>query len=289
MLPSPAELKYFLEVANTSNLSRASERLGISQPSLSLAIKRLEETIGTELLIRHQQGVTLTQAGKQLLRHTRQLLQDWEHTKSQALASHQEVQGIFVLGCHSALALYVVSGFLPALVKKHAKLEIQLKHDLSRKILEQVVNLSIDVAIVVNPIKHPDLIIRKLCDDEVGFWVGPGKHPIQKLDSGEAVLMCDPELAQTQALLKAAKKKQLSYGRVMDMDCLEVIANLTASGCGVGILPERVALAMYPTKLKHIPNTPIYKDELCLIYRHENRHIHAIQVIVDAIKAYFEI
>jgi len=61
MLPSAAELEYFLEVANTLNLSRASERLGLSQPSLSLAIKRLELSIGTQLFIRHKQGVTLTQ------------------------------------------------------------------------------------------------------------------------------------------------------------------------------------------------------------------------------------
>ena len=75
---SQAELKYFLEVANTKNLSRASERLGISQPTLSVAIKRLENSIGTELLIRQKRGVALTQAGKQLLIHAKQLLQYWE-------------------------------------------------------------------------------------------------------------------------------------------------------------------------------------------------------------------
>ena len=62
MVPSAAELEYFLEVSSTLNLSRASERLGISQPSLSLAIKRLEQSVGTELFIRHKHGVTLTQA-----------------------------------------------------------------------------------------------------------------------------------------------------------------------------------------------------------------------------------
>lgn len=67
MIPSVAELTYFLEVSNSLNLSRASERLGISQPSLSLAIKRLEQTIGTSLFLRHKHGVSLTQAGKQAI------------------------------------------------------------------------------------------------------------------------------------------------------------------------------------------------------------------------------
>ena len=74
-MASQAELRYFIEVANSLNLSRASERLGISQPSLSVAIKRLEGSIGTELLIRQKRGVVLTQAGKQLLAHAKQLLQ----------------------------------------------------------------------------------------------------------------------------------------------------------------------------------------------------------------------
>lgn len=54
MVPSFSDLQYFQEVANSLSLSRASERLGISQPALSLAIKRLEHLIGAELLIRHQ-------------------------------------------------------------------------------------------------------------------------------------------------------------------------------------------------------------------------------------------
>src|SRR5579862_1970744 len=127
MLPSPAELAYFLEVSATLNLSRASERLGISQPSLSLAIKRLEETLGTSLFVRHKRGVTLTQAGKQLLLYARQLLQYWENTKSKVLASQQEVQGCFTLGCHSTVAIYMVSGFLSDLLENHPKLEIHLK------------------------------------------------------------------------------------------------------------------------------------------------------------------
>src|SRR3990167_3122016 len=222
MLPSAAELEYFLEVSSTLNLSRASERLGISQPSLSLAIKRLEQSVGTELFIRHKHGVTLTQAGKQLLLQARQLLQHWDDTKSKALASHQKVQGYFTLGCHSTIAIYMVSGFLADLLEKYSKLEIHLKHDISRKITEQVINLSIDIGIVVNPFKHPDLIIRKICDDEVTFWVGEGTRKIQNIDSTEAIILCEPDLTQTQTLLKIIKKTGVATNRIMTMNSLEV-------------------------------------------------------------------
>lgn len=283
MLPSSHELVYFLEVANCLNLSRASERIGISQPSLSLSMQKLEKSMGTKLLIRHKQGVTLTQAGKQLLLHSRQLMEYWEKTLSYALASEKEVQGHFSLGCHSTIAIHIVSIFLPDLLNKYPKLQIHLKHDISRKITEQVINLSIDMGIVANPIKHPDLIIRKLCNDEVTFWISKELQS-HNIDPQDIVILCDPELTQTQTLLKKAERYGIVSKRLITTPNLEVIANLTAAGCGMGILPGRVAKSLYPDQLIKIPKMPIYHDELCLIYRNENRSVQAIQTIVQAIR-----
>jgi LysR family transcriptional regulator, cell division regulator len=287
MLPSAAELEYFLELSTSLNMSRASERLGISQPSLSLAVKRLEGSVGTVLFIRHKHGVTLTQAGKQLLLHVRQLVGYWEKTKSEALASQHAVQGYFTLGCASTIAVYLVSEFLPDLLEKHPKLELHLKHDISRKITEKVINLSIDIGIVVNPWKHPDLIIRKLCDDEVTFWGSKGQRGIQNIDSEQAVIICDPDLIQTQWLLKQMKQSGINSERIVTSNSLEAVASLTAKGCGLGIIPTRVVGAMYPDTLKKIPEMPVYSDEVCLIYRNENRNVQAIQTIIDMVKESF--
>ena len=287
MIASSNELIYFVELANTLNFSRASERIGISQPSLSTAIKRLEHSIGTELFIRSKNGVTLTQAGKRLLSHSKQLLQLWNTVKSESLASHHEVQGCVLLGCHPSVALYSLRKFLPYLFSNYPKLEIQLKHDLSRKILESVINLSIDIGIIVNPVKHPDLIIHKLYDDKVALWhSASSKNANQNIHSGDAVIICDPELMQTQSLLKQIHTDGVKYRRIITTSSLEVIASLTAYGGGIGILPTSVALSAYPTKLKPLPKTPTYHDEICLAYRHENRNIKAVQTIISAIKSY---
>ena len=77
-LPSADELKYFLEVAHTLNLSRAAERLGITQPALTLAMHRLEETLGQRILIRSKSGVKLSRAGEKLVAQTRLLVHEWE-------------------------------------------------------------------------------------------------------------------------------------------------------------------------------------------------------------------
>jgi len=285
---SATEVLYFIEIANTQNLSRASERLGIAQPSLSSAVKRLESTIGTRLFTRHKKGVLLTQAGKQLLAHSKQLLQYWNEVKSQALASHHEVQGCFVFGCHPSVALHNLSGFLPTLLNTYPKLEIELKHDISRKITEGIINLSIDIGLVVNPIKHPDLIINKMMDDEVAFMsIKKPLLPHQDFLSEEAIIICDPALTQTQTLLKRLQKENIKYSRLLVSTSLEVIADLTVQGCGIGVLPQSITNRMFPGKLAMVEKVTPFHDEICLVYRHENRSVKAMQVIIAAIKKHF--
>lgn len=283
MIASSNELLYFIELTKTLNFSRASERIGIAQPSLSNAIKRLEYALGTTLFIRDKHKVVLTQAGHNLLLHTKQLLQLWDSTKASCLMTHNEVQGTITLGCHPSVALDFLPRFLPGLLASNPKLELNLKHDLSRKIAEEIINFTVDVGIVVNPIQHPNLIIKKLLIDEVTFWQSE-QFSSNAADLNEKIILCDPELHQTQFLLKKIKPTGLSHHRMITSNNLEVIASLTAKGIGIGILPGSVANSWGQTLLRRLPNAPVYQDEICLVYRHENRNIKAIQVIIEAIK-----
>lgn len=283
MIASPNELLYFIELSKVLNFSRASERIGISQPSLSAAIKRLEHSIGTELFIRDKHKVMLTQAGKNLAIHAKQLLQLWDTTKANCLASKHEVQGNIILGCHPSVALNFLPKFLPKLLTTYPQLEIQLKHDLSRKVAEEIINLNIDVGIVVNPIQHPDLIIKPIFHDEVTCWQ-TSTLPLKAATSEENIIICDPDLIQTQWLLKRLHKKTLKYKRIISTNNLELVASLTLAGAGIGILPASTIAPTQKAKLVMIPGVPIYHDEICLVYRHENRNIKAIQIITDAIK-----
>ena len=100
MIPSPTELSYFLEIVLTKNISRASERLGITQPSLSLAIKRLESDVGCELLLRSKTGVALTKAGQRFSQSAKKLLQEWECVHQSIKKEETEITGQYRLGAH---------------------------------------------------------------------------------------------------------------------------------------------------------------------------------------------
>jgi DNA-binding transcriptional LysR family regulator len=280
MLASPNDLYYFNEVCHTLNFSRASERLGISQPSLSQAMKRLETLIGTSLFIRIKTGVKLTKAGYQLHSHTNSLISLWERVKAESLASCQEVQGRINFGCHSAVATDVLPLVLPDFVATYPHLEIVLLHDLSRKIFEGIVNLSIDIGIIVNPLRHPGLILQKLYDDEVCFWQAADF----KWSHEEGVLIiCDPHLIQTQSMLTQLRQKGITNFRTLTSGSLEVISSLIASGTGIGILPGSAAKLVKPELIK-IANMPTYQDELFLVYRPEQRNLMALKVLIKAIK-----
>lgn len=279
MIPSPTDLKYFVEIAQTQNVSRAAERLGISQPSLSLAMQRLEQSVGAPLLLRSKRGVSLTQAGKQLLAQAKKLLQAWEEVRGAALSSMEEVQGSYTLGCHSSVAMHSLHGIIPALLAANPHLNLTLKHDLSRKIAEDVISMKVDMGIVVNPVQHPDLVIVPLCKDEFTLWRA------QKVVA-EDVLISDTDLVQAQTLMKKLGREGIKIERLMTSGNLEVIADLTAHGAGYGLLPAQVANRARH-KLTRVPKAPVFYDEHCLVFRVENRGVKSIQVIHKAIKSFF--
>src|SRR4051812_16723730 len=93
--PNPWDLRYFQEIARTGNLSRASERLGVGQPALSLSLKRLEEDLGEILFLRRSRGLILTSAGQRLLRESNKLLAAWESVVAETKKSETEMVGRF--------------------------------------------------------------------------------------------------------------------------------------------------------------------------------------------------
>lgn len=270
-LPSPTDLQYFLAVAQSGSLTKAAARLAISQPSLTLAMRRLEQSVGAPVFLRTRRGVTLTQAGERLLAEAKDLYRRWEILSDSIRRSQDEVRGRLVFGIHPSVAIYSLPLFLKSLLRDHVDLEIRLVHDLSRAITRKVIDLEIDIGLVVNPVKHPDLIIQTVAKDEVTVWTATGAN--------EDILIVDPDLAQSQFILRRLKRK---YTRLLECGNLEVILSLAEAGAGHAILPARVAHGKH-SRLKPVNGSPKFSDEICLIYRHEQRNLKSLQALRSAI------
>lgn len=280
-LPSPTEIAYFLEVAQTQNMSRAAERLGIRQPTLSVSLAKLEQIVGAQLFTRTKRGVFLTEAGQVFLSKSQDLVQNWKELQSQTQSQSESFSGHLRLGCHVSVALYTLPFFLPETLKDFPDLEFSLEHDFSRKITESVISLKLDFGIVVNPVQHPDLIIKKLCKDEVTFWKSDKLNPAL-----EKVLIADQNLNQVQSLMGKIKKDR-KFKKFLTTSSLEVGRELAQAGAGIAILPTRVAQMGGKSQLKKVPGLPSFQDEICLIYRAERRSSKTIQNLSQRIQQVF--
>lgn len=283
MIPSSSELRYFLEVANTKNLSRAAERLGVSQPALTLAIKRLEDSFGQDVIIRSKTGVRLTRGGARLVTRVRGLLGSWESICSDADEDSQSIKGIYSVGCHPSVAIYTLPLFLKDMLMENEGCELRLVHDMSRNITESVISGRLDYGFAINPVKHPDLVLRPILSDEVTFWVAKKPSALQNPKSEDSVLISDEQMLQATSLKKQMNKKGFKFSRTVMSSNLEVICSLVSGGAGVGIIPTRVAMnhgGLKPLSEK----LPKFHDKLCLVYRADTPKTVAHKKIVD----YFE-
>ena len=126
MLPNASDLESFLELCRTGNMSRAAERLGVTQPALSQGLKRLEQSIGEQLMIRTKGGLILTRAGQRLQTGNQDLVSRFENLKSQAKEDHQFLKGRYTLGIHPSVALYTLPYVMPGLLKKISRSRITI-------------------------------------------------------------------------------------------------------------------------------------------------------------------
>lgn len=267
------DIKYFIAASDTLNITRASEIIGISQPALSYSIKRLENKLGGSLFIRLKNGIQLTKLGEEFKQRSHRLIYEWEQVQNIAHPESGLIQGNYTIALHPSVALYALQYFMSKLQADFPKLDFNFIHGHSREMTEKVISWEADFGLVVNPIQHPDLVIIKLSTDEVSIFYA---------ENAQNKLIYDRKLAQSQYILKEINRK-VAFNGVINSTSLEVIAKLTALGLGYGILPTRVTYQY--THLKKLNDAPVFRDEICLVYRPEKHNNPVSKKIIEIIRS----
>ncbi len=281
---SGSDLNVLEALFKEGSITAAATSLGLRQPSVSQALQRIEHDFGAPIFYRSKRGITPTPAGARLSGHVQRMKNEWENLKSKASGDMTKVQGHYTLGCHTSMALSIVSKAIPHLIEDNPALSIDLTHDGSRITTQHVIEGKLDIGFVVNPVPHPDLIIVPLYTGEVTFW--RAKDSISKLcdtKDNEAVLITDRNLNRTRDLIMGAQKSGHHFTRMIHSPSLEVVANIVAHGGGVGILPINAARAA-PAPLERLENVPEFKDDHCVIFRVERRGLAGIKAISNSLK-----
>lgn len=267
------DLRWFLEISSTRHMTRASERLGVSQPALSHWLKNLEHTLGRPLFLRSRQGMELTTFGEKLKEKSETLLQGWDDFMQELESDETQLRGRFNFGVHESVALFALPKIYQRLTLEAPGLKLSLRHGLSRYMLEEVVSKKLDLALVVNPSPNPELIIRELYRDHIKVY--SLKRKVQPR------LILNPSIFQSNELVN--KLKDLPQERI-ETSSFEVAAHLALAGEGMVVLPERVAQALAPGKLIPVNSFSIV-DRHCLVYRQRLRESAAGRALIEIMKA----
>ena len=199
MLKDFAKLQTFLMVIKEKSFSKASAKLGISQPAVTQQIKFIEEYLDTKIVERKKNGIVLTKEGEDLYRIALRLEKSIQNAEKDLLKIvHKEFT--FVMGSSFAIGNYVLPNYLSE-IKKRIDNEVFMNVDVSANIIEQLEDKKIDVALIESPVFKDGVIYREWVEDElVVFSNQPIKKHLNADDLLEFDWICRNEESHTRKL-----------------------------------------------------------------------------------------
>ncbi len=292
------ELRYIVAVAREKHFGRAAEACFVSQPTLSVAIKKLEDELDVKLFERGSTEVTMTPLGEQIVRQAQSVLEQSAAIKEIAKRGKDPLAGPLKLGIIYTIGPYL----LPALVKQTIKLSPQmpliLQENFTVKLLEMLRNGEIDCAIMAEPFPDTGMAIAELYDEPFMIAV-PATHPLAKrktlsaeelkqetmllLGTGHCfrdhVLEVCPEYAQFSSNAEGIRKS-------FEGSSLETIKHMVASGMGVTVVPLLSVPDEAQTHLRFLKFTPpIPTRRVVLVWRKTFPRYEAIAALRNAVYA----
>jgi DNA-binding transcriptional LysR family regulator len=241
------QLRSFVAVADTGNLTRAAERLHHSQPALSAQIKALEDTLGVQLFRREPSGMSLTRAGHELLEHALRTLAAAEDLQRTARTLSGHVAGRLRVGSVSDPEFIRLGAFLALALERYPRLELELHHEVSGAALDAVREGRLDASFYFGALDAPDVSGMPLT--ETAYRVAAPAAWKRRVDAAGwqeiAALpwILTPAISTHHRLLKALFAEHgVSPAKFVEADNESVIANLVESGLGISLLREAPAL-----------------------------------------------
>jgi LysR family transcriptional regulator, transcriptional activator of the cysJI operon len=172
-------LRTFITLVEVNNFTKASEILHISQPSVSLHIKNLEQEFQTTLFIRSPKSVQITPTGEILYKRAKQMMAIAEAAKEDILTYHQEIQGTLVIGASFTIGEYILPPIIASLQQKFPQLELQVIIGNTKEIIQYTKLLQVDIGLIEGQADDHELLIKPFMQDEL-FIVSASNHPLAK-------------------------------------------------------------------------------------------------------------
>jgi len=241
------ELKYIVAVAREKHFGKAAEACFVSQPTLSVAIKKLEEELGVQLFERGPGEVTVTAVGQRVVEQAQRVLEEASRVKELAAAGHDPLAGTLRLGAIYTIGPYLLPKLIPVLRRMAPAMQLMIQENFTHRLAEMLKQGEVDVILVALPFSESGVATRAVYDEP--FLVAlPQGHALEKKKH-----ITSDELARESLLLLGSghcfrdqvldlcsnvqRSKRGALARTLEGGSLETIRQMVASGVGVTVLP----------------------------------------------------
>ena len=254
------QLEVFRAVAETRSFTRASYQLFISQSTVSQHVRELEDSLRVTLFVRNRRNVSLSQAGENLLEHSRKVFDLLEEAEAAAKTVSDPYAGRLSFGCASTTVLYQLPAVLAEYTRKYPNVEVNIADGTIEDVAAQMWSGTLDLALIVLPFSSPGL--EKFVLYEEPFVAAlPAMHPLAKTTrfriedlAGERFILHRQGQNTRKLIDRFLFKRKITPRIAIELAETEAIKAMVARGLGVSVLPASAFLrAGKHTGLKTFP------------------------------------
>lgn len=238
------DLKYLTAVAKEQHFARAAEKSFVSQPTLSMQIKKLEDELGVQIFERSQKNFLVTKVGKEIIKKAEIILREAEEIKNIAKNSKDPFSGELRIGGFPTLASYFFPKVVSKISKKFPQLKLLLVEEKTEELLRKLKNGEIDAAFIAMPQSDEALEVQKIFSEEFLLAV-PKNHALAKkknverkdLKGKELMLLEDGHCLRDQAL-EACSMLGAFEQQDFRASSLETLRQMIINGSGITLMPK---------------------------------------------------
>ncbi len=282
------QLETFLEVARLSSFSRAAERRFRTQPAISSQIRSLEEEVGAKLLDRSGGKVSLTAAGKLFQQYAEETVQSRKNIFAAVAEMERVPRGELVVAANEGTCLYILPEVFADFKKQYPAVSVNIDRKESAKILESIIDNSVDFGVVSLPVTDNRLTVVPIHRDELVVIVSP-RHPLARLKTAPTSEIAKypllvPESGRTrEAIEQLFQEQRLKLNISMELDSSELLKRFVEADVGVGFIARSNILEdLRAGVLAAIPLADtIIRRDLALVFRKDKALSRAALAFID--------
>ncbi|MCU0388148.1 MAG: LysR substrate-binding domain-containing protein [Chitinophagaceae bacterium] len=288
------QLEYIVAIDTHRHFVKAAESCFVTQATLSMMVRKLEDELGAKIFDRSKQPVVPTDVGKSIIEQARVVLRETRRMEELVQAQKGMLSGHLRLGIIPTLAPYLLPIFLPAFAKSYPQVHLNVVELNTDTIIRQLEDQLLDAAILATPLRQPTLSETPMFYEQFVVFAAPGSSVMRKkyllasdIDIHKLWLLEEGHCLRNQVLdlCELKRKESASFQLDYEAGSIETLKKLVRINEGITIIPELSLLDLSETEMDQIRffKPPVPVREISMVtYRHFIKE-RLISAVVDTI------